>query len=142
MRKAIWAALMALAIVASVAACSGSEGSTPAPAPQTGSSDAASGTESPEPGATAGTVMVSGKEFAFDPTTIELPADTPTAVAFTNEGNIEHDLTIEGYEGEALIATAGQTQTGTYTLPAGTYKFYCSIPGHESAGMVGTIEVG
>lgn len=140
MKKAIRATLMALAVAASLAACGASEGSAPAPAP--GSETPNTGIENPEPGAAAGTVMVSGKEFAFDPTNLQLPADTPTTIEFTNGGSIEHDLTIEGYEGEALVATAGQTQTGSYTLPAGTYKFYCSIPGHESAGMVGTIEVG
>jgi plastocyanin len=27
------------------------------------------------------------------------------------------------------------------TLPAGTYRFHCTIPGHEQAGMVGTLTV-
>jgi plastocyanin len=27
------------------------------------------------------------------------------------------------------------------TLPAGSYKFHCTIPGHETAGMVGTLTV-
>ena len=29
----------------------------------------------------------------------------------------------------------------TATLKAGTYAFYCSVPGHRQAGMVGTLKV-
>ena len=25
--------------------------------------------------------------------------------------------------------------------PAGEYRFYCNVPGHETAGMVGTLTV-
>ena len=43
-----------------------------------------------------------------------------------------------------LGATAtfqGGTRTLTLTLPPGTYTFYCSVPGHEAAGMKGTLTV-
>jgi plastocyanin len=32
-------------------------------------------------------------------------------------------------------------KTWAGTLPAGKYKFHCTIPGHEAAGMVGTLTV-
>ena len=28
------------------------------------------------------------------------------------------------------------------TLPPGSYRFYCRVPGHRQAGMVGTLRVG
>ena len=34
-----------------------------------------------------------------------------------------------------------QTATITINAPAGTYQYYCSIPGHKAAGMVGTLTV-
>ena len=35
----------------------------------------------------------------------------------------------------------GGSKTLTVTLKAGTYKFYCSVPGHRQAGMLGTLTV-
>jgi uncharacterized cupredoxin-like copper-binding protein len=35
----------------------------------------------------------------------------------------------------------GGSKTVSATLRAGTYKFYCSVPGHRQAGMEGTLTV-
>jgi uncharacterized cupredoxin-like copper-binding protein len=35
----------------------------------------------------------------------------------------------------------GGTKVVTVTLKSGTYKFYCSVPGHRAAGMEGTLTV-
>jgi plastocyanin len=43
---------------------------------------------------------------------------------------------------ELKLEAGGQTLTGTaYFGTAGTYTFFCSIPGHEAAGMQGTVTV-
>ena len=50
---------------------------------------------------------------------------------------------VEG-AGKVLGATppfSGGTKTLSLNLPAGTYTFYCSVPGHEQAGMKGTLTV-
>ena len=39
------------------------------------------------------------------------------------------------------IVTNGGTSTVTATLKAGTYEFYCSVDGHEAAGMKGTLTI-
>ena len=40
------------------------------------------------------------------------------------------------------MPSPGSTETGTSFFPkAGNYTFYCTIPGHEAAGMHGTIHV-
>jgi uncharacterized cupredoxin-like copper-binding protein len=36
----------------------------------------------------------------------------------------------------------GQTASKKVELSAGEYRFYCTIPGHEQAGMKGTLTVG
>ena len=55
----------------------------------------------------------------------------------SNEGKFPHDLTIDGpgvSEKTPEIA-AGSSAKLSVTLKSGTYDFYCSIPGHKSAGM-------
>lgn len=84
---------------------------------------------------------VSGKEFSFDPATLTATADTAFTVEFTNAGTIEHDFTIEGQESDKILVKAGEKGTATFTLEAGSYKFFCAIPGHEPAGMKGTLTV-
>lgn len=84
---------------------------------------------------------VSGKEFAFDPSTITASADEAFTVEFSNTGTIEHDFTIEGEEDDKIVAGPGDKALGTFTLGAGTHKFFCSVPGHEAAGMKGTLTV-
>jgi uncharacterized cupredoxin-like copper-binding protein len=35
----------------------------------------------------------------------------------------------------------GDTVSATINAPAGTYEFYCNVPGHKQAGMFGTLTV-
>ena len=35
----------------------------------------------------------------------------------------------------------GETTNVTVNAPAGTYQFYCNLPGHRAAGMFGTLTV-
>jgi uncharacterized cupredoxin-like copper-binding protein len=51
-----------------------------------------------------------------------------------NDGKIEHDLAIKGGPKTALIQPGGDAQL-VVTLKPGKYHFYCSVPGHEAAGM-------
>jgi uncharacterized cupredoxin-like copper-binding protein len=59
--------------------------------------------------------------------------------------NIEsgtHDLVIRGLPGFQLeVSGEGATASSKVDLKKGKYEFYCSIPGHEEAGMKGTITV-
>jgi uncharacterized cupredoxin-like copper-binding protein len=47
--------------------------------------------------------------------------------------------------GDVLAATkvvkGGASETVTFTVPAGTYTFLCSVPGHYLAGMKGALTV-
>jgi uncharacterized cupredoxin-like copper-binding protein len=51
-----------------------------------------------------------------------------------NAGKIAHDLAIKGGPKTKLIQP-GQSATLTVTLKPGKYHLYCSVPGHEQAGM-------
>jgi hypothetical protein len=66
------------------------------------------------------------------------------SIAFTNKSPLGHNVTIANAAGKVLGATPtfmGGTKTVSLDLPPGTYTFYCSVPGHEAAGMKGTLTV-
>jgi len=55
-----------------------------------------------------------------------------------NDGQAEHDLAIEGgelKETKTPILAPGKTAKVTADLAPGTYKVYCTVPGHEQSGM-------
>ena len=57
---------------------------------------------------------------------------------------LEHNVTIESSSGEKVGATPtfkGGSKTLSLNLKPGTYKFFCSVPGHRMAGMEGTLTV-
>lgn len=62
-------------------------------------------------------------------------------IELVNEGETLHTLVFEGYEGEMRLEVAenGDTDTGTISLDAGEYTYYCDVPGHRAAGMEGIL---
>lgn len=85
-------------------------------------------------------VTVVASEFAFDPVDLTLPADEDVEVTLENAGVVEHDITVDELDLE-IYAAASETVTETVNVAAGTYDFYCSIPGHRASGMEGTLTV-
>lgn len=66
------------------------------------------------------------------------------SIAFTNMAPLAHNLTVASSSGAVLGATPtfqGGSKTLTLSLKPGTYKFYCTVPGHRAAGMEGTLTV-
>jgi plastocyanin/sugar lactone lactonase YvrE len=66
------------------------------------------------------------------------------SIDFTNKSPLGHNLTVASASGAVVGATPtfqGGTKTLTLDLKPGTYKFYCSVPGHRMAGMEGTLTV-
>ena len=77
-------------------------------------------------------VMVKETEFK-----IAMPS-TLAAGKYTfevqDDGKIPHDLAVKGGAKTKLIQPGGSAQL-TVTLKPGKYHFYCTVPGHEQAGM-------
>lgn len=85
-------------------------------------------------------ITIAMHDIYFDPTDFTIPADTPTEVHFVNEGAAVHDFTIDAL-GIHVSLNPGESATETITAPAGEYEYYCSVPGHKEAGMVGKLIV-
>ena len=60
-----------------------------------------------------------------------------------NMSPLEHNVTIAS--GSTVLGATptfvGGSRSVTVKLKAGTYTFYCSVPGHRQAGMEGTLKV-
>jgi plastocyanin len=57
--------------------------------------------------------------------------------AVANDGKIEHDLEIEGegVEEKTPLIEPGKEADLKANLKPGTYRFYCTVPGHAESGM-------
>jgi plastocyanin len=89
----------------------------------------------------ATSVSVQFLDISFSETEITIPADTDVTFTFTNNGVLPHNFTIDDPQVFSGDLTGGQSSDVVVNLPAGTYEYYCSIPGHKEAGMVGTLTV-
>jgi plastocyanin len=66
------------------------------------------------------------------------------SIDFANMSPEGHNVTVESASGEKVGATPtfqGGSKTLSLNLKPGTYKFFCSVPGHRVAGMEGTLTV-
>jgi plastocyanin len=83
----------------------------------------------------------SAKNFSFTPKNADAPAGIIGITLKSTAGG--HDFVIEGVPGFKLVTPgSGDSDSGKVDLKKGKYTFYCSLPGHRAAGMVGTLTVG
>lgn len=97
------------------------------------------GGDTSDAAAAESTVTVTAGDMFFDPTDVSADAGT-IGIELDNEGAMLHNLVLEE-GGKVAEADAGASDSGTVELEAGTYTFYCDVPGHREAGMEGTLEV-
>ena len=81
--------------------------------------------------------------LAFQQSSLTAKAGKVT-IDFTNQSPVGHDVHIADSSGKDLGGTSVITGSSTSTsldLKPGSYTFFCSVPGHEAAGMKGTLTV-
>ena len=148
--------LLFAAMLLIVAGCSQAGGSlapvvpnsaSPAPASVTPASSAPSAAASAGSVSTApsNATAVIVKDFKIEPVDIKVQGKT-VSLAVTNQGPTIHNVTIRDASGTVIVATKdlkpGESETISATLAPGSYILFCSLPGHESLGTKGTLEVG
>ncbi len=82
-------------------------------------------------------VTIEAGDLFFSPEALTVSAEG-VAITLENIGMVEHNLVIDEIDLEIYV-DVNETATETVVLAAGTYDFYCSIPGHREAGMEGVI---
>jgi uncharacterized cupredoxin-like copper-binding protein len=137
---------VALVGVLAVAGCgsssksSSTSTSTPAAPATTSSTPTTSGG-----GAASGTVKFSADPsgaLKFDKSSATAKAGTVT-LTMSNPSPIPHGIAVTGSGVNKVGQTVNQGGSSKVTanLKAGTYTFYCPVPGHRQAGMQGTLTV-
>ena len=78
----------------------------------------------------------------FEPSKLTAKAGSVT-IDYDNPSPVDHSIAIEG-GGETLDESeiaADTTLTASADLKPGRFVYYCTVPGHREAGMVGTLTV-
>jgi plastocyanin len=92
-------------------------------------------------GGDAAGVELATVDIAFEPNEFSIAAGTDVEVTITNNGVLEHDFHIEELGVASELLASGESATVTINGEAGSYEFFCSVPGHREAGMVGTLTI-
>jgi uncharacterized cupredoxin-like copper-binding protein len=118
-----------------------------------------------QPAQPATELMVEMTDFAYSIPSLTIPAGRPVTLTLKNAGKVEHDFVIEEINATTNVirdsgsdahhahgeqqnydlhasAGVGDTTVLEFTaLEPGTYHYFCSVEGHEEAGMVGELIV-
>ncbi len=146
---AVRIAPVVLTAALALAGCGGSKSSESSSSQASPPANGASVTATTPPAsgsAAAGSVSLAANsegQLAYDTKSLSAKAGNVT-IDFTNNAPLSHNVTVESSAGKVLGATptfSGGSKTLSLSLKPGTYKFFCSVPGHRMAGMEGTLVV-
>jgi plastocyanin len=147
------AALALLGVLVVLAGCGSSSSSSTssssatetAPAQTPATTPTTSGGTAPAAGAGSKIALEANPEgqLKYNTTSLSAKAGAVT-IDFKNSSPVGHDVSIESSSKQVVGATpvfTGGSKSVTVNLKPGTYKFFCSVPGHRQAGMEGTLIV-
>ncbi len=90
------------------------------------------------PGQTEG-ILLKSHNMAYSSTRLEVQSGEHT-ITLGNADFVPHTFTIDALGINLTVPARGEDKL-TVMLPPGTFTFYCDIPGHPEAGMVGELVV-
>ncbi len=134
-------ALIAL-IAALMVGCGGSDDSSDSSSSSSGST-ASTDTSSTPPTESVALQADPGGALAYVEKTLSAkPGEL--SIAFTNDSPIAHNVAVDDPKGNQLVESeivTGASTTAQFTAKPGKYTYYCTLPGHEEAGMKGTLTI-
>ena len=95
----------------------------------------------PEPVMSGPGTTIEAQDIKFVPKEFDVPAGTDFTLTIKNAGFIPHDFHIDSPLIDTGTIQSGAEASVVLNLPAGDYGFYCTVPGHKQAGMIGTVHV-
>jgi plastocyanin len=142
MRRTPIAIVLVLAALALVAAgCGGDDDDDTTTSVPTTTTEGATGATGEDGGGTAdaGASEVSMTEYSFDPS--DLTVASGDSIEVVNDGELPHNLTVEGEDVATEDLDGGASEELTVDLDSGDYEFICTIGDHAAQGMTGTLTV-
>ena len=134
-----WMTLLAVTAVLALAGCGGSNDKSSG-----SSSSSSSSNSSASSGGGGETLKLAADKSAlkFDKSSLTAKAGKVT-LEMSNPSQVAHAVAIKGngVDVDGKTVGNGETSTASTDLKPGTYTFYCPVPGHEAAGMKGTLTV-
>ncbi len=127
LRRATAFAIAVPAVSALLAACGGGGGGGGTPS-----------------GGGGGKITVEMGEYFYKPETITVSAGQSVTLTLKNVGTLQHNFHCDQINpATSPMVDPGKSVDFTFTAPsqAGTYDFWCTVPGHQELGMVGKLEV-
>ena len=81
-------------------------------------------------------------QLAYTVSAAAAPAGALT-IDSLNKSSTPHNISLQGpgVNKQGPVISGGKTSSISVSLKPGTYTFYCSVPGHRQAGMVGKLVV-
>jgi plastocyanin len=129
-------AILSLIAVFAAVGCGGSSNSSSSSgtgAPATTTSGGGGGTQL--------ALAADPSQLKFDKSQLNAPAGKVT-ITMTNPSPLQHDVSLKGgVSVQGNVVGQGGKSVASADLKPGQYTFYCSVDGHEAAGMTGTLTV-
>lgn len=92
----------------------------------------------------AGTLRIRATGFSsFNTKSLQTPSGKVT-ISMVNRNSQRHNVALKGKGIKTVrgaVVGTGKTSSVTVTLKPGKYTFFCTVPGHELAGMKGTLTI-
>jgi uncharacterized cupredoxin-like copper-binding protein len=79
--------------------------------------------------------------LSFDQPTLKARVGETMALRLDNSHTVPHSFDVDELDVHVPVAAGGQSLVLFRPTTAGSYSFYCGVPGHRAAGMVGTLVV-
>ncbi len=115
----------------------GTAAASPAASPSAEASPAAGGSS-------AGIEVDMLDTLKYEPAEIE--ASVGDTIHFVNSGYMQHDAKVDDWGDEPITPMLNNGESHDFVIPDSAevgqeYEFYCTVPGHQQAGMVGKITI-
>jgi plastocyanin len=134
--------IFGVACLLAVAGCGSSSNSSSSSSTTT--TPAGGSTTSPSSGGGGGQQLAlqsDPQQLKFNTNKLSAKAGKIT-ITMTNPSPLQHDIAIKGgVQKQGAIVGQGGKSVVTVDLKPGKYTFYCSVDGHEAAGMNGELDV-